>query len=437
MSKQPHHWSTYHASRGAALLLVVVFTMLASLLAVIGIGRAAHYDTLRARVNTHSIQAYYTSESGLEDVVYRMRKGMMVSLSPNTEVLFLGGASATTTITQVSTLVTVQSVGAKSALYRTGKVLLRVGGGASFNYGLQAGNGGISMFNSSSVTGNIYSNGPVSGAGSSMIYGDVVSASTTGLVTGVHATGSVYARTIQSSTINKNAYYQTISGTIVGGTSYPGSVDQEVQPLPITDARIDELKAAAESGGVISSPCPYKITTSQTIGPAKITCDLEISGTGDIITLGGPIWVTGNIIFKNSQTIKVATSLGSYSVALIADNPSDRLTSSKISIENSTSFQGSGTTGSYVALISQNNSSENGGSEVAIGAQNSVSGDLLIYAAHGLIEVANSIQLKEVTAHKIRLTNTANVIYENGLKSVLFSSGPSGGYTIDAWEEVP
>ncbi len=189
-------------------------------------------------------------------------------------------------------------------------------------------------------------------------------------------------------------------------------------------------------GGIISSPCPYKITNTVTIGPKKIACDLEISGTNYTITLAGNVWVAGDIEISNSPTIKVASSFGNKGVAIIADKPSNQTTSSKISLENSAIFEGSGSPGSYVMFISQNRSAESGGSEVAINVKNTVSGALLVYAGHGEISLENSINLREVTAYRIRLKNTAQVVYETGIANLLFNSGPSGGYEILDWKEI-
>jgi hypothetical protein len=59
-----------------------------------------------------------------------------------------------------------------------------------------------------------------------------------------------------------------------------------------------------------------------------------------------------------------------------------------------------------------------------------------VYAAHGEVQLANNISLKEVTAYRIRLKNSAEVIYETGLASLLFNSGPGGGYSISSWAEI-
>lgn len=386
-----------------------------------------------ARAFADARQGLYTLSSVSDDVAYRKIKGMTVG---DSEVLMVGGFSATAIVATVSggQEVTASASGARFA--RAAHMRLAQGSGASFHYGVQSGEGGVVLENSSSIKGNVQSNGPVTGESNNMIRGSVISAGLAGLIEDIHATSSAYAHTIRDSDIDGDAYYQTISGTTVDGALHPGSADQATSYLSISDEQIAEWENDAAAGGTISSPCPYKITNTATIGPKKIACDMEISGTGYTLTLAGPVWVVGTLTIKNSPTIKVASTVGSASVALIADNPANRTTSSKISSDNSAIFEGSGSPGSYVLLLSQNRSAEDGGDETAINFANSAQGALLAFAGHGEILMQNSVLLKEVSAYKIRLKNTAEVIYETGLANLIFTSGPSGGYTIDSWKET-
>lgn len=280
---------------------------------------------------------------------------------------------------------------------------------------------------------NIYQ---ISGSGGSMIYGDVVSAGPSGSVSQINASSSIYAKTISNSIAKGNAYFKDISNTTVLGTSFPGSADQATSSMPISDAVIDQWEADAVAGGIITSPCPYKITGSSvvTLGPKKINCDLEVSNSSTLY-LAGMVWVKGNVTLSNSGTIQIAPSISGKTAAIIADDPANRTSGSKITISNSTSYLGSGTN-SYVMLVSRNTSAETGGSVKAIEVSNSVSGKLLVYAPHGEILLQNSASIKEVTGWRTRLKNSATVIYETGLANLIFTSGPSGGYQIGTWGEV-
>lgn len=412
--------------------MVVTFLTFISLAVLYGIISPTIKNVSLSRGAMSSAKSYYLAESGSEDAYYRLKSGKQIS---STETLSLDGGTATTVITDVSgSEKEIVSTGDLLSGFRKLKTGVTVSTGASFNYGVQVGQGGFVMENSSSVLGNIYSNGTVYGSGSNIVKGDVVSAGPSGSVSGIHATSSVYAHTILNSTIDKNAYYQVISGSTVSGTSYPGSADQPPLSLPISDETISAWEADAESGGVVNSPCPYKINSDVTIGPKKINCDFEISGN-PTITLAGNLWVAGEIEIENSPIIRVSPSLSGKTIALIADNPSNRTSSSKIEIKNSVNIQGAGA-GSYVLFISQNQSAEQGGGERAIEVENSANGAILVYAGHGEILLKNNINLKEVTAYRVRLQNSAQVSYETGASSLLFTGGPSGGWNLKNWFET-
>ena len=376
--------------------------------------------------------SYFASEAGVEDVSYRIIKSKNYD---NVETLTLDGYIASSVIVDSDGAKEVTATGNASSHIRKIKTRLITGTGASFHYGVQVGGGGLVMTNSSRVDGNVFSNGPINGSNSNIINGDVISAGSSGLIAEVHTTGSAYAHSITDSTIGVDAYYQTISGTSVGGASHPGSPDQSTAPMPISDAKIEGWKSEALAGGIHSSPCPYTISSTVSLGPKKIDCDLYISGSA-VVTLNGNVWVSGNINFSNSAKVSINSSLGDKAVTMIADKEANRSSSGQIYLSNSVEFFGTGSEKSYVLLISQNNSAETGGGNAAINMANSAQGKILLYAPHGMIYLSNSISVKEASAYKLQLANSASVIYETGIANLLFTSGPSGGYSIDNWQEI-
>ena len=418
------------------MLTIVVFLLSIGMSIVYGVVSPTLKQSAVAENFIQSSQSYVTSESGIEDVIYRLKKGMQTG---ETEVLPVASSTATTTITSIgNNEKSIISLGNSLNRIRSMRASLVVENGITFNYGVQVGNGGFQLDNSAQVIGNVYSGGKVEGENSNLIKGDVISSGSNGLINGITATGTAYAHTIKDSAIGGEAYYQVLTNTTVSGTQHPGSADQSNFPLPISDTIISSWEEEAVAGGIISSPCPYNITTNKTLGPVKITCDVEISGN-PTITLNGPVWVTGNISFANTPIIKVGSSVGAKSVAVVADNPTNRITSSQISLANSSVFQGSGQVGSYVLLLSQNNAAELGsakGENTAIDINNTSGGALLVYAGHGEVMLQNSASLKEVTAYRVYAKNTAKVIYETGLASLLFSSGPAGSWTVKGWGET-
>lgn len=418
-------------SKGQAFLIAVIFFLFISLSLVFASSLPAVSEFNNSKNLLNSKKSYFLAESGLEDMAYRVKNAKKYDSIEN---LALDGNLASTTVLDAYGDKEIISTGSVLSLVRKAKANLSTDSSVSFHYGVQVGNGGLIMQNNSTVDGNVYSNGPISGSNSNIIKGDAVSAGGGGTIDGIHSTSSVYAHNISNSTIDKDAYYVNFSNNTVLGSLYPGSADQPQLTLPISDSLILEWENEATST-IINSPCPYTINSEATLGNVKIVCDLKITG-GAVITLTGPVWVSGNIEIGNTALIKLDSALGNKSVAVIADNLANRITSSKISFENSATFQNSGTKGSYILAVSMNNSAESGGNEKAIEVENSANGDVIVYAGHGEVELKNSISLREVSAYKIRLSNTAKVIYETGIANMIFKSGPSGGYGISSWKEA-
>lgn len=427
---------THTPARGMVILLALVLTGIMLAVASALVSYLTTF-TRAERVTVASSQALMIAEGGLDYTVEKLNADPNYAGEAN---IALGAGQFTSSIASVDSntkRVTITAYVPDHANPTSTKVIkanvaldnARI----SFRYAIQSGLGGFTLQNSSSIQGNVYSGGSVIGSGGNMIYGDVVSAGATGLVYGIHATSSVYAHTIGNAgtgtTVDKNAYYTVKTNTTVSGQSFPNSPDLPIVSLPISDAQITEWENIAAAGGTIAcNGGSYKISSGTTVlGPKKISCDLLISNSAKV-TIAGHLWVTGNITIQNSSEVKMDPALGATNVAIIADNPSNRLTSSIITTANTATFKNSGTNGSFVYLISQNNSAELGGNTAAINLSNSATA-LVAYAAHGLIPLANSVSLKEVTAYKVTLQNSAKVIYDTGLQSSLFDSGPGGSWS--------
>lgn len=427
-------------NKGAAIITAVMFFVIISTVMAIGLSSPVVREYTTARDFAKSKGAYYLSEAGSEDALYRIKKAKPISAQ---EIISLGGNIATTTITDVSgSQKDISSLGDILLNTRRVKSTLTTSSGESFSYGVQAGDGGVLLQNSSTITGSLFSAGPVVGS-NNLITGTVISGGSTGLngsITGVFNQGGshMYAGTIANSTISGSAYCNTISGSNKPCQTLTAQV---AQPFPITAQDIADWEAAALAGGTVTcSGGKYAINDSVSIGPKKIPCDLEITGTGSgggpTITLGGPIWATGNIKIKNHLTIRVDPTLTGQSLVVIADNPADHLNSSTISVEGEgLNFTGAPGGNSWVMLISENNGASLGQPNEAIELEQGAQGDILLYARLGDILLKNNASVKEVTGYKITLQQSANVTYASGLQNALFTSGPGGTWTIQDWKE--
>lgn len=427
--------------RGAAIITVVLFFVLISTTMALGLASPVVREHVTSRDFEKSKGAYYLSEAGSEDAIYRIKKAKPISAQ---EIILLGGNTATTTITDLSeSQKLISSLGDILQNTRRVKSTVTTSSGESFSYGVQAGEGGILLKNSSTITGSVFSAGPVEGT-DNLVTGTVISGGTTGLngsIIGVYNQGGshMYAGTISDATISGLPYCNTISGSTPN--TCQALTAQVAQPFPITLSDIASWEAAALAEGVATcSGGKYAINSNETIGPVKIPCDLEITGTGSgggpVITLGGPVWVTGNIKIKNHLTIRVDPTLVGQSIVMIADKLTDHLNSSKITVEGEgLNFAGAPGGNSWIMLISENNGASLGDPSEAIELEQGAQGDILLYARLGDILLKNSASVKEVTGYKITLENNANVTYASGLQNALFTSGPGGTWTIQDWKE--
>ena len=425
---------------GAAMIFFILFFVVAASAMTFLLSRTTGSDAYILSSLSSSKQSYITAESALEDVMMRIMNGD--TFGATTTLSALSGVATTTAIyDSFSDIYTIKSTAKVGRSTRVDVVELASGAGTSFNYGLQSGNGGFTLTNSASITGNAFSNGSIVGQGISMIYGDVISAGPSGTVSKIHVTGSAWTNTLNDSIIEGDAYYNVVGvPSTVNGTRHTPFTVIDPEPLPITDAEIDLDKTEIQNTGTVipASSCTagkYTINADTTIGNVKIECDLEIKKTGasTVVTLTGPLWVTGNITLSSGPTLRVSPTIWRRSVKIIADNPANRLTSSKITVSNSTQFQGTGHPSSFIMLLSQNNSAESGGTETAIDVGQSSSGALLVYAGHGKVAIGNQIHLKSVSGYHIDIGNNSDITYDTGLTSVLFTGGPGGGYVISDW----
>ncbi|MEN9921750.1 MAG: hypothetical protein RL097_26 [Candidatus Parcubacteria bacterium] len=435
--------------RGAAMLIFVLFFAFTTSALLFILGQSIFSDLADFSRLADSKQAFFTSESLTDDVVYRLVYGTYTINLVETLAMGAVVAYSTTTYDSPADVYTIETAARKGTTLRKSMAEMSIGAGSAFNYGLQAGNGGIQLANNSRIIGNVYSNGTVQGAGSAEVLGDIVSAGPAGLIADIAATGSVFANTIDHIEADKDAHYNVQIGTNaqnpVGGTRFTPWAVAPTSTFPVATSTIQQWKdAVIEHGTVIAATDPacssgtYTIDTNITIGFLKVECNLDIVKTGasTIVTLTGPVWVQGNLSFTQGPTIRVHPSIGRRSVQMIADNPTNRLTSSQIEIRNATNYIGSGDSRSYIMLLSMNESAETGGADYGIRISQSANGSVIAYTNSGLVEIGNGIDLRAITGYQINVAQNTDVIYEIGLASLLFTSGPGGGYILNDWQQA-
>lgn len=148
---------------GNVLIIVMVLFVVVSLSVALGLVAPVLYANRIAKDTLESKRGYAMAESGLEDVLYRLKTSRQVSSS---ETLTLGTRETTTIITDISNdTKKVLSTADSLKRFRIVSATVTLGAGVSFNYGVQTGRGGIIMSNGSKIIGNVYANGDITGSG--------------------------------------------------------------------------------------------------------------------------------------------------------------------------------------------------------------------------------------------------------------------------------
>jgi len=416
--------------KGSAMLVSIIFFLSISLIIVLGMANPAVRGYTSARNLLNSKKSYALAESAGEDIFYRIKNGRQYLLS---ETLTLDGGIADITITNTGTTKKEIKVKAdNSNLERSVNLKISSGDGVSFNYGIQSGSGGFIMDNGSEVTGNVYSGGIIQGYDNdkSFITGTAISSGSNGLIdevlVGTGSVGDAIAHTVTESDVLGNLYCQVGLINKNGKVCDTSKLDPVDIGMPISDAQIEEWKVEAEAGGVITGDYSFDETAS--LGPKKITGNLIISDD-DILNLTGAVWVQGTIITDKKAKIKLDSLYSSDDGILIADK--------YISLSNDTTFEGSGTDGSYIALVTTSDCpiSAYCDDEPAINIQNN-SGAVILNAQNGAIHIQNGSELKSAAAKLIEMINNAKIIYDSGIANSNFVTGPSGTWNISEWKEV-
>ncbi len=368
-------------------------------------------------------QARQIAEGGVDEAIYRLNHDAGYS-GENGTALGAGTFDVSVSGTgSVRTLAVTGSVPNRASPLATKTVTVNVSintSVVSFRYGVQVGDGGVTMNNGSTVNGNLFSNGSVSGIGT--ITGDatVAMGSATTSLSGITVNGNVWAYALSSCTISGSASYGTMTGCSVAGTKNPGITPAAPAALAIPDNQIAAWEATAAGGGVITGP--YTVSGTQTMGPKKIEGNLTVTN-GAALVLSGPVWVNGNVTISNNASLLVSPATGSSGAILIADKTGGAATGGGVVLSNNISASGNGTTGSFPMIISMNTGN------MAISISNNAA-SVILYAPHGGVDVSNGASANEITAKSLALHNNSSVNYQSGLQSASFSNGPGGSWTV-------
>lgn len=391
------------------------------------------YGAAKTAIKTKA--SYALAESGIEDTYYRLSNSKNVV---TTSTLVLGSATATTTLTDISaTQKQIKSIGVFSQLNRIASVIVAKAATASFPYGAIVGTGGLSMENGQTITGSVYSNGPIfltadnsvniTGAATSVV-SIAAQNSSRPINIGTGGVFTAFAPTVNNVNATGTIYCTTGSGNNKACNTTLGT--PTVQPMPFADATIADFKTQASST-VVNGNVNY--SANATISARKIIGNLQVSG-GAVLKITGPLYVTGNLIISNG-TINVDASYGGGSVPVVVDG--------YINVTSGGTFNGTGVAGSYIVLISTSDCPTSGlcGGNPAIfvqgGSNCPVGGTkctVALVAQNGTVRIDSNTITQQATAKKLELKGSIGLNYSTNLATITFASG--SGWGVTSWQET-
>jgi len=414
--------------KGAALLLSIILILSVSLIIGLGLSFLSFNSLANVQHRIKSAQSYYAAEAGLEDSLLRLKNGLNY-LDLNT--LTVGDSTIDIEISGLigGSRTIIATADTDSRIRKVSAILTINTDQVSFFYGAQAGDGGVLMGNNSRIEGNVFSNGSVvaSGGGSGDITDSVTISGNGNKIDGITVGGDVYVHTCANSNITGDLNY--VSGGGVQNCTYGSLVDMgpnEILPadLPIPLEKIVEWKNESINGGTITGDYILDGGETESMGPIQITGNMNLDNNSTI-SITGLIYVQGNLTVDNNSILELDNSYGALSGIIVVDG--------RIIIQNGAVLQGSGVEGSYLLLLSTNNSIDIG--MPAVSVKNNAAG-AIFYASNGLIHLGNNINIREATGYMLSLDNNAVVSYESGLQNANFTSGPGGSWQVENWHET-
>jgi len=393
------------------LVLAVSLTLTTSIFVLTSVQQKGIKNTIQES------QSYYSAEAGIEDAIWRIKNSKPIS-SNYVIVIDTGQAAVSISNPNLNTRI-IRVTGTRGNVSKTLEAQLSIQSvNPDFFYGAQVGAGGIQMVNLSQIQGNVYSNGSILGSAGAQITGTAQVAGLGNKISNANIGGDAYANICENSTVGGQLQSSSQSGCSFSSFLSTSSIPL-VLPLPISDTQINDWRAEAQAGGIISGNQTLS-GGSTFLGPVKVVGNLTLQNDAQLIA-GGAIWVTGNIIVQNSARVRLSSSFGYLGGVILVDGT--------IILENNSVSSGSGQAGSYLLYLSTANLNP------ALTIKNNAQADIL-YTSSGWIQIENNTKLKEITGYGVNLQNNAVIIYESGLQNVLFTSGPGGSWQVESWKEV-
>lgn len=379
----------YLPRRGQVMIIALVFLAVVLIIASSLFTRVADF----IRFGSNSVmkeQATNLAEAGVDYAVQKLNEAPIGTYAGDSQTLSTGMVVISVadkgtnlkTITVTGYVPNTTNPRAK----RTIKADIAVSGESiSFRYAVQTDEGGVTMSQSATIKGSIYSNASISAGNGNQqaIEGDAFAV-----------------------------------GTIESPPIDIGGLKRENQPSkdpPTVNYDFWKNQANKNNDPITCNPkCTIDYTTS--IGHRKYIGDLEITNNV-VVTLTGPVHVTGNFsMSQGGTTFKLAEGFGSNNTVLIIDGLASLTQGGKF---ESTTANPKG----YIMLVTTSTSDQ------ALTLSQS-GATAIFYALEGGAELSQSANVTSLVAYKLTMTQSSTLSYDTGLADAQFTTGPSGSWQV-------
>lgn len=246
-------------------------------------------------------------------------------------------------------------------------------------------------------------------------------------INGVVVNGSASAYTVTNSTVSGTLSCQNGSGN--NKSCNTSSSTPTTRLFPFSNNDIDGWKAEATAGGVYTGNLTLDNIDATSTNALKINGNLTITDAARM-TIGGTLYVTGNLSVQGDTDLILNASAGSKSVVVVVDGT--------VNIGNAANVNGNGTAGSYMVIVTSSGcgglTSCGGTSAMTISG---AAGAVVLLAPNGQVTFNGSASAKAVVAYKMSLTGATTLNYESGLSTISFDGAVGGSSWItDTWKEI-
>jgi len=348
--------------KGQAALIVVFGLGMMGVLVALSFSWFGPKTVIRQRALVDSNMAYFAAQSGIEELMIRLRShhdfGERWDMSHELD----NGAMFYATISgDLDTKIATATGIYKNYVRRLELRVVSSSAKTSFLFAVQSGEGGFELKSGTEIrgmggrAGNIYSNGDVlgekisSGTAGSKVLGDVwavgkISGLDDDESGGLYITGNAAANELLRCEVLGDVEAPVPPGS---GCSYEGDYETVEVPSPMSmeHVDIDFWKQQAEHSSVWSGDCVVDAKggvsdcsgSEKELGSVKIEGNLVIE-SNSALTLTGPVWVEGDLTINSNVDVYVGESLGSEGVVVVVDYPSDLIGRGKIETESNVGF---------------------------------------------------------------------------------------------------